>query len=388
MTLALGRGTGPLRGLRVVEIAGIGPGPHACMLLADLGADVIRIERPGGPVLSLEDPRHDIALRGRPRVTLDLKAPDAVDTVLSLVERADVLVEGGRPGVAERLGIGPDECMARNPRLVYGRITGWGQSGPLAARAGHDLNYTAVAGTLHGLGQDRSKPHFPSNLLGDFGGGSTYLVIGVLAALVERGASGRGQVVDAAIVDGVAHLNAMTSSFLAAGMHTERRGENILDGGLPNYDVYETADGEHMAVGALEPKFFEEFTRLLGIESPKAAPGGAAAPGKLRAEIAARFRERTRDEWSEVFAGSDACVTPVMRLSEAPAHPHVAERGVFVQRDGVTQPAPAPRFSRTTASLSTPPSEPGENTVEALTAWGIDDAESLVASGAAVPAAR
>src|SRR6476469_9614762 len=254
MTIELGQGTGPLRGLKVVELAGIGPGPHACMILADLGADVIRVDRPGGQPLT--GGPHDLLNRGRPSVALDLKHPAAVAAVLDLVAGADVLVEGLRPGTTERLGLGPDTCLARNPRLVYGRMTGWGQDGPWAEVAGHDMNYIAITGALHGLGQDRDRPHFPSNLLGDFGGGSTYLVIGVLAALLEARTSGQGQVVDAAIVDGTAHLNTIASSFTAMGLDSGRRASGLLDGGTPWYDVYETSDGQHVSVGALEPQFW------------------------------------------------------------------------------------------------------------------------------------
>src|SRR4051794_21618891 len=267
--IELGQGTGPLRGVRVVEIAGIGPGPHACMILADLGADVIRVERPGGQLLS--GGATMVLNRGRPSVALDLKRPEAAATVVELVASADVLVEGMRPGVAERLGIGPEQCHAANPRLVYGRMTGWGQDGPLAQAAGHDMNYIAVAGALFGMGQTPERPQFPANLVGDFGGGSAYLVIGLLAALLEARVSGQGQVVDAAIVDGTAHLNAMSSAFLAGGGYEERRGANLLDGGVPYYDVYETSDGRHMSVGALEPQFYAELLRLLGLED--AAPG-------------------------------------------------------------------------------------------------------------------
>ena len=260
---ALGRGTGPLKGIKVVEIAGIGPGPHAATLLADLGADVIRVERPGGAASA--GPREsDLLTRGRPSVALDLKHPDAVSTVLDLVASADVLLEGLRPGTTERLGLGPDECLARNPRLVYGRMTGWGQDGPLAHTAGHDLGYVAITGALFGMGQDPARPHFPSNLVGDFGGGSTYLVIGLLAGLLEARASGQGQVVDAAIVDGTAHLNTMSAAMLAGGSLREERAANLLDGGMPFYDLYETSDGRHMSVGALEPQFYAELMRLVG----------------------------------------------------------------------------------------------------------------------------
>ncbi|WP_457207491.1 CaiB/BaiF CoA transferase family protein, partial [Nocardioides sp. P5_C9_2] len=345
MSESLGQGSGPLRGVKVVEIAGIGPGPHACMILADLGADVIRIDRKGGDMLGAG--RYDVLTRGRPSVVLDLKHPDAVATVLDLVEQADVLVEGMRPGAIERLGLGPAECHARNPRLVYGRMTGWGQDGPWSRTAGHDLNYVAITGALHGLGQDPARPHFPTNLLGDFGGGSTYLVIGVLAALLEARTSGQGQVVDAAIVDGTAHLNAMASTFAALGLGAGTRRSGLLDGGTPYYDLYETADGEHMSVGPLEPQFYAEMVRLLELDLPdRDDPVHHPA---IRDALTARFRERTQAEWSEVFDGTEACVAPVVRHGEAPRHPHLAARGTFVEQDGITQPAPAPRFSRTPA---------------------------------------
>ena len=382
MTYALGQGTGPLRGVKVVEVAGIGPGPHACMLLADLGADVVRIDRPGGGAFSTGE--HDVLNRGRPSVALDLKHSDAVATVLDLVEGADVLVEGMRPGTLERLGLGPDDCLARNPRLVYARMTGWGQDGPWSHVAGHDMNYIATSGALHGLGQDRDRPHFPGNLLGDFGGGSTYLVIGVLAALVEARTSGQGQVVDAAIVDGSAHLNAMAWTFAALGAATDRRRSGLLDGGTPWYDLYETADGQHMSVGALEPQFWAELVARIGVELPdRDDPANHAT---IRGALVRRFRERTQAEWSEVFDGTDACVAAVVPLTEAPQHPHLSARGTYVERDGVTQPAPAPRFSRTGATLGTRPARPGEHTREALAAWGIDDVDDLIDAGAAVQA--
>ena len=382
MTYELGQGTGPLRGVKVVEIAGIGPGPHACMILADLGADVIRIDRPGGNALSAG--RGDLLNRGRPSVALDLKQPDAIATVLELVEQADVLVEGMRPGATERLGLGPEDCHARNPRLVYGRMTGWGQEGPWSQVAGHDMNYIAISGALHGLGQDPGRPHFPSNLLGDFGGGSTYLVIGILAALLEARLSGQGQVVDAAIVDGTAHLNAMTSTFAALGLDSSRRRSGLLDGGTPWYDLYETADGQHVSVGALEPQFWDALVDRIGVELPdRDDPANHAT---IRGALTRRFKELTQAEWAEVFDGTDACVAPVVPLAEAPHHPHLAARGTFVQRDGVTQPAPAPRFSRTAATLARPPAAPGEHTREALAAWGIDDVDALLDTGAAVQA--
>ncbi len=382
MTYELGQGTGPLRGVKVVEIAGIGPGPHACMILADLGADVIRVDRPGGGWFS--SGRSDLLNRGRPSVALDLKNPAAVETVLNLVENADVLVEGMRPGTLERLGLGPDECCARNPRLVYGRMTGWGQDGPWSQAAGHDMNYIAITGALHGLGQDRARPHFPSNLVGDFGGGSTYLVIGILAALLEARLSGQGQVVDAAIVDGTAHLNAMGSTFAALGLDTGTRRSGLLDGGTPYYDLYETADGRHMSVGALEPQFWADLVARIGVDLPDR--DDPANHDALRVALTARFKDKTQAEWAEVFDGTDACVAPVVALSEAPHHPHLAARGTFVERDGVTQPAPAPRFSRTGATIDGPPAMPGEHTREALVAWGIDDVDALIASGAAAQA--
>jgi alpha-methylacyl-CoA racemase len=384
MSYALGQGTGPLAGVKVVELAGIGPGPHACMILADLGADVVRVERPGGGLLG--GGPHDILTRGRPSVALDLKRPEAVETVLRLVEEADVLVEGMRPGAAERLGLGPAVCHERNERLVFARMTGWGQTGPLAHSAGHDLNYISVAGALFGLGQDRARPHFPSNLLGDFGGGSTYLVIGVLAALLEARLSGRGQVVDAAIVDGTAHLNAMGAVFHAAGIPDDRRVSGLLDGGVPYYDVYETSDGRHLSVAPLEGRFYDEFLDLVGLAGEVPDRNDPAALGELRTKVAARIRERTQAEWVATLEGTDACVAGVIPLAEAFEHPHNKAREVYVDRGGLVQPAPAPRFSRTAPSLTTGPSAPGDSTREALAAWGIDDVEALIEQGVAVQA--
>ncbi|UDY23513.1 CaiB/BaiF CoA transferase family protein [Nocardioides sp. Kera G14] len=383
--IELGQGTGPLKGVKVVEIAGIGPGPHACTILADLGADVIRIERPGGG--GLGGGAHDLTNRGRPSVALDLKNPDAIETVLALVEQADILIEGNRPGVTERLGIGPDDCWARNPRLVYGRMTGWGQDGPLAQAAGHDVTYIATAGALFGLGQDPARPHFPTNLLGDYGGGSTYLVIGVLAALFEARISGQGQVVDAAIVDGTAHLQTMTYTLKAmGGLDPDHRATGMLNGGIPFYDLYETADGRHMAVGALEGKFFAELSAILrkeGIELPEQYE--MERYDEMRSALTDGFRTKTMAEWASLFEGTDACVAPVVTAIEAADHPHMAARGTYVDVDGVLQPAPAPRFSRTVPTLTLPPAaQPGAHTREALAAWGVSNAEDLIASGAAV----
>ncbi len=376
-----GQGAGPLRGIAVVELAGIGPVPHACAALADLGADVIRIDRPGGGPFDLG--RHDILHRGRPSVALDLKRAEGVAVVLDLVERADVLVEGLRPGAMERLGLGPDVCAERNPALIYARMTGWGQTGPLATTAGHDLTYLAISGELYGLGQDPERPHFPANLLGDFGGGSTYLVMGLLAALLEARSSGRGQVVDAAIVDGVAHLAMINSGLRAAGLAGGERAAGLLDGGAPFYGLYETADGRHMAVAALEPAFYEELLEGLDLVGRVPDRVDPSSYDVLRETFAARFRERTLAEWTDLFAGTDACVAPVLTPDEAAGHPHLVARETFVARDGVRQPAPAPRLSRTPGALSSLPSDPGADTVAALTAWGIENVAELVASGVA-----
>ncbi|WOT32889.1 CaiB/BaiF CoA transferase family protein [Streptomyces coeruleorubidus] len=370
MTTARTPGHGPLTGVRVVELAGIGPGPFAAMLLADLGADVVRVDRPGGPGLAI-DPAYDVTNRNKRSVVVDLKAPDGPDRVLGLAARADVLVEGYRPGVAERLGVGPEPCHARNPALVYGRMTGWGQDGPLADRAGHDIAYIAPTGTLGMIGRPDEPPAVPANLLGDYAGGSLYLVVGVLAALHHARATGAGQVVDAAIVDGVSHLATMIHGMLAAGGWQDRRGANLLDGGCPYYGTYETADGRYMAVGALEPQFYEEFLTLLGIEDQAAARKDVTRWGELREQVAARFKTRTRDEWTAVFDGTDACVAPVLSLREAPHHPHLAARGTFTDHGGITQPAPAPRFSTTPTSVRTGPARPGADTADVARDWDV-----------------
>jgi alpha-methylacyl-CoA racemase len=355
----------------VVELAGIGPGPFAAMLLADLGADVVRVDRPGGAGLNI-DPAYDLTNRNKRSVLIDLKAADGPGQVLDLVERADVLIEGYRPGVAERLGIGPEECLARNPRLVYGRMTGWGQDGPLAQSAGHDIAYIAITGTLSMIGKSDEAPAIPANLVGDYAGGSLYLVIGVLAALQHaRTEGGGGQVVDAAIVDGTAHLATMIHGMMAAGGWQDRRGANLLDGGAPFYGNYETADGQYMAVGALEQRFYNEFIELLGIKDEAPARRDFARWDELREAVAARFRTKTRDEWTAVFAGSDACVAPVLSLGEAPSHPHLAARGTFVRHGGITQPAPAPRFSATPGAVRRTPALPGADTAEVAADWDV-----------------
>ncbi|SNX99077.1 alpha-methylacyl-CoA racemase [Geodermatophilus sabuli] len=379
--------SGPLAGIRVVELAGLGPAPYACMLLAELGADVVRVDRPGGGT-QLVPPAREALHRSRPSVAVDLKSPDGRDVVLRLVESADVLVEALRPGVIERLGLGPDDCLARNPRLVYARMTGWGQEGPLAARAGHDINYLGLTGALHAIGT-ADKPIAPLNIGADFGGGSMFLLVGVLAALLERGTSGQGQVVDAAMVDGASSLVTMVYGMLAAGMWQDRRAVNLLDGGAPFYDTYACADGRHVAVGAIEPQFYAQFLAGLGLTGD--LPGGqfdVARWPEQRQVIAGVFATRTRDEWTATFEGTDACVTPVLGLTEAPAHPHLAARGTFADVDGHPQPAPAPRFSRTPAAVRGAPRPPGRDTRTALQAWGIpgDEVDRLLDSGAVVQA--
>ncbi|MEV6700044.1 CaiB/BaiF CoA-transferase family protein [Streptomyces sp. NPDC051453] len=362
--------SGPLAGVRVVELAGIGPGPFAAMLLADLGADVVRVDRPGGAGLAI-DPEYDITNRNKRSVVIDLKADDGPARVLDLVAKADVLIEGYRPGVAERLGVGPDDCHARNPRLVYGRMTGWGQEGPLAQRAGHDIAYIALTGTLGMIGRPDEPPTVPANLVGDFAGGSLYLVVGILAALHHARDTGAGQVVDAAIVDGASHLAAMIHGMLAAGGWQDRRGSNLLDGGCPFYGTYETSDGQYMAVGALEQQFYDEFIALLGIEGTVPARKDLARWGELRDAVAACFKTRTREEWTAVFEGSDACVAPVLSLREAPGHPHLAARGTFTDHGGITQPAPAPRFSATPTTVRSGPAQPGADTAGVAHDWDV-----------------
>jgi alpha-methylacyl-CoA racemase len=377
---------GPLTGLRVIELAGIGPAPFCAMLLADLGADVVRVDRKSGSSLS-GDPSFDLLNRGKRSIEIDLKHELGAALVLQLVERADILLEGYRPGVTERLGVGPQACLARNPRLVYGRMTGWGQTGPLARTAGHDIDYLGVSGVLHMIGRADGPPQVPVNLLGDFGGGSLYLAVGVLAALREVERSGRGQVVDAAVVDGAAHLSTMLHGLLAAGAWQDRRGVNLLDTGAPFYDVYRTADDEYVAVGPLEGRFFATFIQLLGMaddpENPLPSQADVTNWPLLRERFTAAFATRSRAEWLTVFEGSDACVAPVLSLRDAPKHPHLAERKTFVEHHGVVQPAPAPRFSGTPAELGSPPAVPGAHSREILTDWGIDHPDDVLATGAA-----
>ncbi|GMV31821.1 MAG: CoA transferase [Rhodanobacteraceae bacterium] len=351
---------GPLRGLRVVEFAGIGPGPFAGMLLSDMGADVVRIDRPGSGGC---DPR-DFVSRGRRLVRLDLKSAEGREQALALVEHADALIEGFRPGVMERLGLGPNDVGARNPRLVYGRMTGWGQTGPLAKAAGHDINYIALSGALAAIGPEAGDPVPPLNLVGDYGGGALYLVVGLLAALHEARGSGRGQVVDAAMCDGAASLMTQFFALAAMGRWKERRGANFLDGGAHFYGVYECADGRHIAVGAIEPQFYATLRDLAGLDSAEfVGQHDETHWPALRGKLAAVIRTRTRDEWCRLLEGSDACVAPVLSMSEAPKHPHLEARGTFIGKEMLVQPAPAPRFSRTPTGV---PSGPPRNCSAAL----------------------
>lgn len=360
--------SGPLSGVTVIEIAGLGPGPFCGMLLADLGADVIRVDRKdaSGMFAASAQP-FDVLARGRRSIALDLKQPGGAEVVLRLVERADALFEGMRPGVAERLGIGPADCHDRNPALVYGRMTGWGQEGPWASMAGHDIDYIALSGMLDAIGPRGGPPVPPLNLVGDFGGGGLMLAFGLLAGILEARRGGIGQVVDAAMVDGSATLGAMIFGLRGAGRWNGPRGTNLLDGGTPFYAVYETSDGGHMAVGALEPQFYAALLDGLGLPAEDAADQWDTSLWQTtRERFAARFATRTRDEWTEVFAGTDACVAPVLGMGEVADHPHMAARGTIVEVGGIAQPAPAPRFSRTPAGAPEAPSAPGSATSELL----------------------
>jgi alpha-methylacyl-CoA racemase len=340
--------TGPLAGVRVLEMAGIGPAPFACLLLAQLGAEVLRVTRPqAGPAAHRGSAAHAFEEQGRASIAIDLKSAAGPARVLELVESADVLVEGFRPGVMERLGLGPDACLARNRALVYGRMTGWGQDGPLARTAGHDINYIAITGALHSIGPRGGKPVPPLNLVGDFGGGALYLALGVVSAVLHARRTGQGQVVDAAIVDGVLSMMAIVFGRWASGVWTDERGANLLDGGAPWYDTYETRDGKHVAFGAIEPQFFDEFCARTGLPLDAAQRTDRSRWPAIREQLHALFLTRTRDEWTQLLEGSDACVTPVLSLAEVAAHPQVVARGATADAAGIPQPAPAPRFSRT-----------------------------------------
>jgi len=360
---------GPLQGLRVVELAGIGPGPHAAMILGDLGADVVRIERPGkGGGVPAGD--RDAMLRNRRSVVADLKAPEGRDLVLQLVAKADVLIEGYRPGVTERLGLGPEDCAKVNERLIYARMTGWGQDGPRALQAGHDINYISLNGTLHAVGRKGERPVPPLNLAGDFGGGSMFLLVGILSALYERQASGKGQVIDAAMVDGSAVLMEMMWSFRANGMWSDERGTNMLDTGAPYYDTYETADGKYMAVGAIEPQFYADLLKGLGLDGADLpAQNDISRWPELREAFAKAFAAHDRAHWTKVFEGTDACTTPVLSFAEVLDEPHVVERNTFYDDEGNLQPMPAPRFSRTQPGRPTPPPQRGADTEAVLHDW-------------------
>jgi alpha-methylacyl-CoA racemase len=383
---------GPLAGVKVIEIAGIGPGPFAAMLLSDMGAEVLRIDRADAVDAPGErDPRFEAMNRGRKSLAVDLKKPEGVETVKRLVAAADVLMEGFRPGVMERLGLGPEACMSIRPSLVYGRMTGWGQHGPLAHAAGHDINYIAITGALHAIGPAGGRPIAPLNLVGDFGGGALYLAFGIACALFEARASGKGQVVDAAIVDGVNSLVAFLHGAFARNGWTHKRGTNLLDGGRPWYDTYETSDGHHVCIGPLEAKFYAEFLRRTGLDVEQ-LPGQHDAAGweRLRTRFAALFKSKTRTEWTELLEGTDACFAPVLDVHEAQAHPHNVARGAFVELDGLAQPAPAPRFSRTQATVAGPAPAAGQHTRCALAQWGFsdEDIERLLSAGAVVQSAR
>ncbi|MBR0666459.1 CoA transferase [Roseomonas hellenica] len=348
---------GPLAGIKILELAGIGPGPFCAMLLADLGATVLRIDRPEPPELGIPRPlQYNPVLRGRRAIALDLKRPEARDLTLRLVARSDALIEGFRPGVTERLGLGPDDCLARNPRLIYGRMTGWGQQGPLAPAAGHDLNYIALTGALASIGRAGQAPAPPLNLVGDYAGGALYLALGILAAIIAARGSGQGQVVDAAIVDGTAHLMTGFHGLLAAGMLNPERGTNLLDSGAPFYDCYACADGRWISVAPIEGRFHGELLRILGIDAAEFPPQPDRARWpEARARLAAIFLTRTRDAWCALLEGTDACVAPVLTMEEATRHPHMRARGTYIEVDGVVQPAPAPRFSRTVPDIPSPP---------------------------------
>jgi alpha-methylacyl-CoA racemase len=382
--------SGPLSGIKIIELAGIGPSPYTCMLLADAGAQVIRLERaaPGAVERgqAQSGPYWDLLNRSRASVGIDLKHADAIELVLGLVEQADGLIEGFRPGVTERLGLGPEACLARNPALIYGRMTGWGQDGPMAMAAGHDINYIGIGGALWSMGRADSPPVPPLNLVGDFGGGGMLLAFGMVAALVEAQRSGLGQVVDAAMVDGAASLMTMIHSFHQSGLWNDERGANMLDTGAPFYEVYETADKKYFAVGGIEAKFYGELLEGLGLAGDETMPAQMDKTQwpATKARFAAIFQTKTRDEWSAIFDGTDACAVPVLSAWEAHEHPHNQARGTFVEVDGVTQPGPAPRFSRTPAAVSRPPSPPGADTVSGLVEWGIDEGTiaKLQASGA------
>lgn len=368
---------GTLSGYKIIEFAGIGPAPMCAMLLSDMGAEVLRIDRAEDANLGIPtDAKYSVLNRGRRSVAIDLKRKEGTDVALKLVERADALIEGFRPGVMERLGLGPEQCLARNSRLVYGRMTGWGQEGPLAHAAGHDINYIALTGALHSIGRKGEAPVPPLNLVGDFGGGGVYLALGVVAGLLEAQKSGKGQVIDVAMIDGAASLMAAIYGLRAAGLWSDKRGENILDTGAHYYNVYETRDGKYVAIGSIETKFYAELLRLTGLESERLPrQNDRSFWPALQERLAAIFRTKTRDEWCHIMEGSEVCFAPVLNMQEASSHPHNRERETFVEVEGVVQPAPAPRFSRTPSAIQRPPARSGEHTEEALRDWGFSAVE-------------
>ncbi len=362
---------GPLKGFKIIELVGIGPGPFCGMMLADMGAEVISIEKADSAAALVRS--KDVAMRGRRSVSLNLKHPDGVEALLKLCESADAIFEGFRPGVAERLGIGPEQCMARNPKLVYGRITGWGQEGPLAQAAGHDINYIALSGALHAIGPKNGKPVPPLNLVGDFGGGGMLIAFGIVCALLEAQKSGKGQVVDSAMVDGAAALMSMFFTMRSYGGFQEQRGSNILDGGAHFYDTYETSDGKYISIGAIEPQFYNLLLEKIGVDRDHfSAQMDATKWPQYKESLTSVFKCKTRDEWCEILEGTDVCFAPVLSIWEAPNHPHNQARDTFVDIDGMVQPAPAPRFSRTVAEISSGPRPAGEDTSAVLAEWGFD----------------
>ncbi|MBM3683503.1 MAG: CoA transferase [Actinobacteria bacterium] len=378
---------GPLSGVKVIEMQGIGPGPFAGMMLSDMGAEVIRVDRAGNvPASAPASPPSDVLARGRRSVAVDLKNPAGVEAVLRLVEGADALIEGFRPGVMERLGLGPDVCLGRNPRLVFGRMTGWGQDGPYAPMAGHDINYIALAGALAHIGRVGEAPVPPLNLVGDFGGGGMLLAFGVACGLVEARASGRGQVVDAAMVDGTATLMAMFAGMMHSGVFTDQRGTNMLDTGSHFYDVYATSDGRYVSFGSIEPQFYAELLRLSGLGEEADLPHQLDKTRwpEMKERLTRLVATKTRDEWCAIMVGSDVCFAPVLTYGEAAQHPHAVARSSFVEVAGITQPAPSPRFSRTTPAIAGPPAHPGQHTDDVLrdAGFGADEIAALRASGA------
>ena len=375
---------GPLSGFRIIELAGIGPGPFCGMMLSDMGAEVIRVDR-----TSVSNRRpNDVLARNRRSIAVDLKQPQGVETVLRLVDGADALFEGFRPGVTERLGLGPDVCLARNSRLVYGRMTGWGQDGPMAQAAGHDINYIGLSGALHAIGRQGERPVPPLNLVGDFGGGGMLLAFGIVCALLEAQKSGKGQVVDAAMVDGAATLMAMFYTMGAAGVFTDKRGTNLLDGGAHFYDTYETKDGGYICIGSIEPQFYALLVEKAGLDKSRFSEQmNAARWPEYKAELTKVFKQKTRDEWCAIMEGTDVCFAPVLSIFEAPKHPHNVARGTFVEVDGVVQPAPAPRFSRTQGAIANPARIPGEDSRSVLEGAGFSAAEiSALVAAKVIPA--